>query len=153
MCADENKELVRRMFEEVWNGKQRDGLDELYSEDLVAHGFGAEDGDLDSYKEYFDLVTTYKEYFDLVTNAFPDVEFEVGELFSDGTMVAATWRASGTHEGALMGVAPAGNSSTVSGIGVDRIEDGKIVESWMTFDCLKMMQNVDAVPEMVAAYN
>ena len=141
MTSAENQELTRRVFEEMWNDQQRDLIDELYSEDLRSHGFGAEEGDLQ----------TYKEWFDLITNAFPDIEFEVGEIFSDGEMVATTWTASGTHEGELMGIEPTGNASTVTGISVSRVEDGKIVEAWMNFDSLKMMQNIGAAPEPAPA--
>lgn len=45
-----------------------------------------------------------------------------------------------------MGIEPTGNASTVTGISVSRIEDGKIVEAWMNFDSLKMMQNIGAAP-------
>lgn len=80
MASVENQKLMRRVFEELWNDKQRDLIDELYSENLRSHGFGAEEGGLQ----------TYKEYFDLITKGFPDIEFAVGQTFSDGEMVAAT---------------------------------------------------------------
>jgi predicted ester cyclase len=141
MTSAENQEVMRRVFEELWNDQQRALIDELYSENLRSHGFGAEEGDLQ----------TYKEYFDLITSAFPDIEFEVGRTFSDGEMVAATWTASGTHKGELMGIEPTGNASTVTGISVSRFEEGRIVEAWMNFDSLKMMQNIGAAPEPAPA--
>lgn len=141
MATADNQAMIRRVFDDIWNDKKRDAIDELYHENLLSHGFGAEDGDLQ----------TYKEYFDLITNAFPDIEFEVGETFSDGKMAAATWTASGTHDGEFMGVEPTGIASSVTGISVNRIEDGKITETWMNFDSLKLMQTIGAVPEPAPA--
>jgi len=137
----ENEKLARRVIEDVWNEKQRDLIDDLFSEDYRGHGFGSEDGDLQAYKDYFDMITT----------AFPDVEFEIGLIFSDEEMVATSWKVTGTHEGELMGIEPTGNTSSVTGLSIDRIAGGKVVESWMNFDSLKMMQNIGAVPEMVPA--
>ena len=137
----ENEKLARRVIEDVWNEKQRDLIDDLFSEAYRGHGFGSEDGDLQAYKDYFDMITT----------AFPDVEFEIGLIFSDEEMVATSWKVTGTHEGELMGIEPTGNTSSVTGLSIDRIAGGKVVESWMNFDSLKMMQNIGAVPEMVPA--
>ena len=138
MTTEDVEELTRRVYEDVWNAKRRDRVGEYLSEDFVGHGFGADDGDLE----------TYEAWYDLVTGAFPDVTFELEEVFGDETMVATTWTATGTHDGAFMGIEPTGNRGTVRGITVHRIEDGKIVEGWMNFDSLKMMQTIGAIPEM-----
>jgi len=46
---------------------------------------------------------------------------------------------------------PTGTRATTRGIGIDRFEDGKIVESWNSWDTLGMMQNIGAIPEPQAA--
>ena len=141
MTYQENIDLTRRMFEDIWNAKQRSSIDEYYSADMKSHGFGAEEGDIETYKQWYDLITT----------AFPDIEFEVGEVFADEHMTAATWRATGTHDGELMGLEPTGNRGTVSGISINRVEDGEMVETWMNFDSLKMMEIVGAAKGMAPA--
>ena len=59
---------------------------------------------------------------------------------------AMTWTATGTHQGELMGIAPTGRSVTVTGMGVDRISGGQIVESWANYDALGMLAQLGAIP-------
>ena len=91
---EQNTATVRRVFEDIWNEKRRDLIDELFSEDLRSHGFGTEDGDLDTYKQHYDAITT----------AFPDITFDMEAVFSGEGMTGTIWTATGTHEGELMGV-------------------------------------------------
>ena len=79
--------------------------------------------------------------------AFPDISFEIGLQVAEGDYVATRWTGTGTHNGPIMGIEPTGNSSTVTGIGIDRIEDGKVVESWNSWDTLGMMQSIGAIPQ------
>jgi predicted ester cyclase len=51
----------------------------------------------------------------------------------------------GTHEGEFRGIAPTGKQITVTGIGIFRFSDGKVVESWDNFDQLGMMQQLGVV--------
>jgi len=135
--TDEKKQLVREMFETVWNEKHRDRIEEFYAEEFVGHGFGSDEGDLDEYRAWYDLVV----------GGFPDIHFEVGELFAEDDLVGATWTSTGTHEGEFMGIEPTDVKGEVAGISVSRVADGKITETWMNFDSLGLMQSIGAVPE------
>ena len=53
-------------------------------------------------------------------------------------------------KGELMGLGPNGKQSTVPGISIDRIENGKIVEGWTNWDTLGLMQNIGAIPQTEA---
>ena len=53
--------------------------------------------------------------------------------------------------GDLPGLPASGRSSTITGIGIDRIEGGKIAETWGNWDTLGMMQQLGAVPAAAAA--
>jgi len=54
----------------------------------------------------------------------------------------------GTHQGEFRGIDPSGEQIRVTGIGIFRFsEEGKVVESWDTFDQLGMMQQLGAVPQ------
>jgi predicted ester cyclase len=50
-----------------------------------------------------------------------------------------------THLGELAGVAPTGNRLTISGITIERFEDGKIVEAWRSMDMLAVMRGIGAL--------
>ena len=69
------------------------------------------------------------------------------EQIAEGDLVVTRWTAMGTNDGELMGMSPTGKSVKIEGIGVDRIADGKVVESWGCWDTLGMMQQLGAIPE------
>jgi predicted ester cyclase len=56
------------------------------------------------------------------------------------------WTATATHKGELMGIAPTGKQVTITGIAIDRIDGGKIVEEWENFDRMSMMQQLGVIP-------
>jgi predicted ester cyclase len=70
----------------------------------------------------------------------------VEDLMAEGDKVVTRWRARGTHQGELMGIPPSGNPVEVTGITVDCIEGGKVVETWANYDDLGMLQQIGAVP-------
>ena len=84
-------------------------------------------------------------------NAFPDIHFTIDEQIAGGDKVATRWTAQGTHKGELVGIPATGKSSTVTGIAVDRIVNGKIAESWGIFDRFGMMQQLGVIPVPEAA--
>jgi predicted ester cyclase len=60
--------------------------------------------------------------------------------------VASRWTARGTHRGELMGIAPTGKQVTVTGINIERIANGKLVEGWSNYDTLGMLQQLGVIP-------
>lgn len=61
---------------------------------------------------------------------FPDARHLPMQLIADGDKVVAPWTIEGTHTQTYAGVAPTGRRVRVSGIQIDRLRDGKVVESW-----------------------
>jgi steroid delta-isomerase-like uncharacterized protein len=78
--------------------------------------------------------------------AFPDLTITVDQVIAEGEYVATRWTARGTHKAELFGIAATGKESTVTGISIDRWQNGKIVESWVNWDTLGMLQQLGAVP-------
>jgi len=58
------------------------------------------------------------------------------------------WRMEGTQDGPLMGIAASGRWISVEGIRIDRIEDGKIAESWMQLDTMGLLEQIGALPKL-----
>ena len=135
--SEENKALVRRSFEEVWNDKNLDALDEIVAPDVVNHSSppGLPEG-----------VEGNKAFIGMYLSAFPDTKMTIEDMIATGDKVVTRWVATGTHDGELMGIPPTGKHVTVTGIGIDRISGGKIVESWGEFDALGMMQQLGVAP-------
>ncbi|MER3404875.1 MAG: hypothetical protein C4289_06680, partial [Chloroflexota bacterium] len=64
-----------------------------------------------------------------------------------GDKVATRWTAvSGPHKGEFMGIPPTGQQATVTGITISRLADGRIVEEWLNWDTLGLLQQLGAVP-------
>src|SRR5437588_6927346 len=141
--SEQNKAVVRRLFEDVWNNGNLDTIDELVAEDHVDHDPGREGqpGGTESMRGFVEMYRT----------AFPDLNIVIGETVADGDLVAMTWTATGTHQGELMGIAPTGKSVNVVGMGMDRVRDGKIVESWAAYDTLGMLTQLGAIPAPTGA--
>jgi predicted ester cyclase len=140
--SDENKAVARRFFE-VFSEGNVDALDEIVAPDAVDH---------DAYNPFANEgLEGAKKAIGMYREAFPDLTFEIGLQVAEGDYVATTWTGTGTHNGPIMGIEPTGNSSTVTGIGVDRIEGGKVVESWNSWDTLGMMQSIGAIPQEAPA--
>jgi steroid delta-isomerase-like uncharacterized protein len=139
MLSETNKTISRRFFEEAFGKGNLNVLDEIIASDHVNSGPGALPELPTGPEGAKQLVTVYR-------NAFPDVRFTVDEQIAEGDKVVTRWTADGTHKGELQGIPATGKSSTVTGIAVDRIVNGKIAESWGIFDQFGMMQQLGLVP-------
>lgn len=135
--SQENKALVRRFYQAVWDEKNLDALDELIAADAVDHELppGLPPGREGT-----------RAFLGMFLSAFPDTQMTVEEVLADGDKVATRWTAAGTHSGELMGIPATGKQVTVTGIDINRIANGKIVEHWGKFDQLGMMQQLGVVP-------
>jgi steroid delta-isomerase-like uncharacterized protein len=78
--------------------------------------------------------------------AFPDLQVTVEDQIAEGDKVVTRYTMRGTHQGAFMGLPPTGKHVTVSGIQIERVVQGQIVEHWRKSDDLGMMQQLGAVP-------
>ena len=133
-----NKATARRFLEDAFNKGDLDVIDEICLPTVVDHdpAMPADTSGIEALKQ---LVAGYRA-------AFPDLRMTVEEQVGEGDLVATRWTARGTHEGELMGVAPSGKQATVTGITLDRFEDGRIAESWTNWDTLGLLKQLGAVP-------
>src|SRR5687767_14717149 len=139
MLTETNKTISRRFFEEVFGKGKLAVADEIIVKDLVNSDPGNPPGLLSGIEGTKQLVTMYR-------SAFPDVHFTIDEQIAEGDKVMTRWTAHGTHQGELAGIPATGKSSTVTGIAVDRLVNGKITESWGIFDEFGMMQQLGVIP-------
>ena len=78
--------------------------------------------------------------------AFPDFKFTVLDLIAENDKVVACWNISGTHQGEYRGVAPTGKKISVDGITINQLANGKIMDSYVSWDLWGLMQQLGAVP-------
>ena len=137
MSAEENKAIFRRYVEEVGNEGNFDLADEIFDRYLAHQPDGSvlERGPED-----------VKRFMGEFHKAFPDFHTEIEDQFAEDDKVVTRWTMRGTHRGEFRGIAPTGNQLEITGIGIFRFSEGKVVESWDNFDQLGMMQQLGAIP-------
>jgi steroid delta-isomerase-like uncharacterized protein len=135
----ENKELVRRWFEEVWNKGRVEAIHEMFAEDGIAHGLSDDAGSPLRGPAAF---TTFHATF---RNAFPDMVITVEDTIAEGDKVAARCSVRGKHTGNSLGFAATQTPVEFTGITIVRIKNGKIVEGWNNFDFMKMYRQLGAI--------
>ncbi len=121
MSEQDNKALVRRSCEEIFNQGKLDAVEKYFADDWVDHNPspGAPTGP-----------EAIRNYYRIVQSGFPDLRARVEPLVAEGDLVASRWTLEGTHQGEYFGEKPTGKRISVTTIGIDRIANGKIVESW-----------------------
>ena len=139
MSAEENKRVVRRFVEEVMNGGDLEAADELIAPDHVNHDPTA--------PEVLPGPEGIKELIGMYRSAFPDIHFTTGEMICEGDTVAHRWTFTGTHRGEMVGVGPTGRRVEVSGVEMNRVENGKISAFWTVSDALGLMRQLGLTPQ------
>jgi steroid delta-isomerase-like uncharacterized protein len=133
--AYDNGALIRRFFDEVWSNGQLGTADELVAAGCVEHNVASISGDIKGVEALKAQVREYR-------GAFPDLRFILQDVIVSGDTVVTRWTATGTHRAPLMGIAPTGKTTSVDGISITRILNGKLIETWVQWDTLKFMQNL-----------
>jgi steroid delta-isomerase-like uncharacterized protein len=77
--------------------------------------------------------------------AFPDWHSEPDILVGEGDLVVEHFTASGTQQGAILGVPASERTVTLPGINIWRIRDGHIVERWGRLDELGLLRQLGLV--------
>ena len=131
----QNKALVRRWFDQVWNKGRAEAIDELMSDRSVVHGLG---DDLRGPAGFKPFHAAYRD-------AFPDLALQIEHLVADDDLVAVQWSATATHSGGGLGFAATGKRVSFSGMAFIRVEGNKLVEGWNSFDQLGMLQQLGVV--------
>ena len=130
--SEENKALIQRWFEEVWNQGNSETIDELLDPDGVIHGL------VDASGQTVRGLAGFHEFHNQFRNAFSDLNISVDDVIAEGDRVVARCSVRGKHTGESLGFAPTDAPVQFEGIAIVRIRDGKIVEAWNQFDFLAM---------------
>jgi predicted ester cyclase len=140
MSAEENKAVVRREIEELFNHTGNlDATEEFFAPNYVGHE--PTSGDIRGIEGAKQFAATYRQ-------AFPDLQLTVEDQVAEGDKIVTRFSARGTHQGETEDFGPpTGNRMEITGIAIARFAEGKIVEDWTNFDALGLMQQLGLVPE------
>ena len=120
--SERNKEVVRRLVDEVINAGRMDAVDELYAPTLAPAA---------------------KRWIAPFRSSFPDVRMEVVDLIAEGDTVVGRFTCSGTHLGEWRGHAPTGRRfEAVDEVSIFRFREGQIVEAWGLEDDLGRLEQL-----------
>lgn len=137
MGTQENKVTVRSLIEEAFNKGNLSAIDDLIADAYVNYVAGTEVRGREGMKEF---VTTYR-------TALPDYHCVIEDQIAEGDKVVTRWTFRGTHDRELMGIPPTGKRVSVSGVVIDRLANGRLVETWLQADMLGMLQQLGVIPE------
>lgn len=135
--AKQNKDLIRRAVEEIWNQGNYSNLERFVSRDFTVHL---------SNDEKIQGVEGIKQFFSELRSAFPDIRFVIEDQVAEADRVVTHWTAKGTHQGMFKGIPPSGKRLSFTAINIDRIVDGKVVECWSEMDELGILKQLGVIP-------
>jgi steroid delta-isomerase-like uncharacterized protein len=138
--STENKNIVRRLYDEVWNKRKLDVVAQIISPShalLDPFVSGSQVGPEMYRRRVLDLTTS-----------FPDLRFTLEDVIAEKDKVVVSWVISGTHKGEFMSIAPTGKRVSVEGITIHYLRDGKILDSNARWDAMGLLRQLGAVPPL-----
>jgi steroid delta-isomerase-like uncharacterized protein len=136
MSAEQNKTVIKKLFDEIMNGRKFDAIKDVISPTFTHHGIPDAKGGPDGFREVMEQFTS----------AFPDMKINPEHIIADGDMVATRGHWTGTNNGSFMGMPATNKKVNVQFIDVWKIQDGKCQENWVQMDMVGMMQQIGMAP-------
>ena len=136
----ENKIVVRRLYEEVWNKRKLEVVDEVISPSHALHDPNVSGSQMGP--------EAYRQQVIRFTTAFPDLRFAIEDIVCEEDKLVVSWTISGTHKGEFMGIAPTDKKISVDGITINHIGHGKILDSNISWDALGLMRQLGHAPSL-----
>jgi predicted ester cyclase len=137
MTTEQNKAVVRRFFS-AFEADDQAALTEVLAPDLVAYMHSRPDPQTRE---------AHVQGIRMWNAAFSDTRFTIHEQIAEGDKVATRVTMRSIHSrGDFQGLPPTGKEITSGAISIERIRDGKIVERWVNYDFLGMLQQLGLLP-------
>jgi predicted ester cyclase len=129
MSREQNEALIRRWFDEVWNQRREEAIDEMMADDVNAKGLPPEPiGSREAFKQFHRAFLA----------AFPDLSVSVEEVISEGDRLAYRSRLRATHRN--------GRVCECDGGGFVRIRNGMLTEGYNIWNFHELLEQLQAVP-------
>ncbi|MES2573103.1 MAG: ester cyclase [Verrucomicrobiota bacterium] len=145
MLENENTAIVRRWYEEVWNQRRLQTIDELLAPDAVAHDLGGAGATTRG-------PAAFRAVAEFFHQAFGEIHFIVEEIFGVEDRVAVRLSARLKHTGPLGALAATGAEIVVPVMCMIRMRDGQLVEGWNNWDVATTLRAVQAPLEQTTLF-
>jgi len=145
--APSHKMLFGRLYHSVWNERRLEYIEKIFADthalsDPTVSGRGVGP-------------SAYRRQVDRFLAGLPDLRVKVDDTISEKDKLVVAWTITGTHRGVFLGVPPTNRKVSFSGITINQIANGKIIESTVIWDGLSLLEQFGiALPvkyEMMAA--
>jgi predicted ester cyclase len=145
MLENENTAIVRRWFQEVWNQRRLETIDELLAPDAVAHDLGGSGASTIGPREF-------KIAAEQLLTAFGEAHFTVEDIFGVGDRVAVRLTARLRNTGPLGVLPPTGTEVSVPVMCIVHVRDGKLIEGWNAWDVVTALRAANAPAERTTIF-
>lgn len=141
MSTEDNKQVVRRFYDEVMTNGRVEVLDEVMVEDFVDHGEALFDSPQGRESLRQGILATH--------DILPGLHVTLHEMIAEGDLVGVRGTMRCRHAGAFLGVPGTEHELSWEGIAIFRIADGKIAERWFNSDSLSIVRQLGLAPAEV----
>lgn len=136
MSPDTNRQVIRRLVEEVFNQHNLDLVDALIAPDYTDHA--ALPGQSQGRAVVRETAIRHRE-------AFPDLRWVIHDLIAEEDRVALRWSAAGTHRGTYSGVPATGRHIAFGGLTMYRLRGGQVIDEWVAWDELGILRQMGVI--------
>jgi steroid delta-isomerase-like uncharacterized protein len=137
----EMKAIVRRLYEDVWNRRKLDVVSTLFSPSHALRDNNSPGSSVGP--------EAYRGQVAMYLAAFPDLRIAVEDTVAEKDKLVTSWTISGTHKGEFLGIRPTNKKVSVEGITIHYLANGKIIDSYVSWDALGLMRQLGAIPALV----
>ena len=135
MSTEETRRIVENLMDRL-DQRDIDGVLDWAAANATWHGFAPAALDNNGYRQAIQAFL----------DAFPDSRFPVERIVAEGDYAAAPHSLKGTHLAPFQGVPTSGKQVTVPAIASLRVENGKVIETWLNADLLGLLAQIGAIP-------
>lgn len=130
-------ELLDRVWKEAFENGELGVIDEAMASDYALKDPGLIDN--------LSGPGAFKETVRLFRTAFPDFAVTIDDRIVGNDKVVDRFTITGTHDGDFMGIPATGQEVEISGTNINTFKDGKIVETYTTYDALGLVKQISDI--------
>jgi steroid delta-isomerase-like uncharacterized protein len=139
---DENKRLIRKFVDQLWNDRNLELADEIFAEDCPTHQLQS-GSPLSPVPRGPEAIKKHAMGW---LASFPDLRFTIEQMMAEQDRVFTQMVMVGTHKSAWLGIPATGKSVSIRMMTVHRIQGGKVVEDWVLVESLGLFQQLGVLP-------
>jgi predicted ester cyclase len=139
ITVEETKALSRRALE-MWTSGSSDEPTKIFATNYINYQEPAAAGGVRGL-DLHSWLSAVREH----RLAFPDTAVEILIQIAEGNFAASHWRFTATSTGTYFGHPPTGKEIVWTGVQIDRFEDNKIAESWVSWDKFTLFEGLGLV--------